>query len=448
MIRPNLQKSLLAATAVAALTLTGCSGLGIGGKRVASAGDAAEARADGKSDKAVSLAEQAVQAAPSDAAAKAELGASYLAAGRFVSAQHAYDDALTLGDVSPRTALGFVLASIAVGDNRAAIDVLGEWRDAMSPADLGLAYALAGNPEMGVQVLNNALRGGENTPKMRQNLAYAYALGGNWAAARIIAAEDVAPGELDERISHWASLARPEDYAARVANLLGTTVQADAGMPTQLALGSGTTAEALIAEAAASASQRQASAGGELPPVDLLAVSGAARQLPPMDAPFGANGGGEEEPDFDSAFAGAGQPAAPARAVSNPVVQPTPVAAPRPAPTQAVARPAPKAEPARSQVASGSHLVQLGSYTSEAAAKRGWDIFAKRFPQISDREQVITRAKVRGRIYYRLSAGNLAAASARSLCVTVKAAGNGCIAWEESKPLPGTLDTGRRVASR
>jgi len=30
----------------------------------------------------------------------------------------------------------------------------------------------------------------------------------------------------------------------------------------------------------------------------------------------------------------------------------------------------------------------------------------------------------------------------------VKAKGQGCIAWEQSKPLPGTLDSGRRVASR
>ena len=62
--------------------------------------------------------------------------------------------------------------------------------------------------------------------------------------------------------------------------------------------------------------------------------------------------------------------------------------------------------------------------------------------------EVITKAKVRGKIYYRLSAGNLAASSARSLCATVKAAGNGCIAWEEGKPLPGTLNAGSRVASR
>ena len=112
MIRPNLNKALLAATATAALALTGCSA-GSAGGRTASASDAAAARADGKVDKAISLAEQAVLAAPRDPVAKAELGSSYLAAGRFASAQQAYDDALVLGDVSPRTALGLSLIHIS-----------------------------------------------------------------------------------------------------------------------------------------------------------------------------------------------------------------------------------------------------------------------------------------------------------------------------------------------
>ena len=462
MIRPNLNKALLAATATAALALAGCSAGSGGSGHSASASDAAAARADGKIEKAILLAEQAVLAAPRDPAAKAELGSSYLAAGRFASAQQAYDDALVLGDVSPRTALGFTLASIALGEQAVALETLGEWRDAMSPADLGLAYALAGNPEMGAQVLTNALRGGENTPTMRQNLAYAYALGGQWAAARIIAAEDVEPGELDERISQWASVARPADYTARVAALLGVQPQADTGMPTQLALDTGPTADQLLAKASAATTETAAAApapvpSGELPPVDLLAANTVTRELKPLDTPVGARTSAPTPPasSFASAFV-ANNGTVASRVVSDPVVQATPKrAAPRPQ-TAAVAveTPKPATRPGRetpsatTDLADGSHLAQLGSYASEADAKRGWAIFAKRYPQISDREQVITRAKVRGKIYYRLSAGNLAAASAKSLCQTVQAKGHGCIAWEESKPLPGTLDSGRRVASR
>jgi|TARA_R100000049_G_C1951612_1_gene99865 Flp pilus assembly protein TadD len=452
MIRQNFSKTLMLATALATLGLSGCAGgLGIGGSKTASANDAATARADGKTDKAITLAEQAVLAAPNDPAAKSELGSSYLAAGRFASAQQALEEALVLGDVSPRTALRYALASVALGDNRAAIETLGEWRDAIPPADLGLAYALAGNPELGAQVMQNALRAGENTPTMRQNLAYAYALGGNWAAARIIAAEDVAPGELDARISEWARVARPEDYTVRIANLLGVQPQADSGMPAQLALGGAPNVDQMLAQAAA-ATAVAGPVTGELPPVDLLASSGATRSLAPLDAAVGARD--TVSTDFDSTFAKAdvkttatARPAPAASFVSTPVVQTAPAATR----TASVAAPKPAAAPAsaaRDELGGGTHLVQLGSYASEADAKRGWAIFVKRHPQVANREQVITRAKVNGRIYYRLSAGNLAASSAQSLCRTVKAAGHGCIAWEQSRPLPGTLDAGGRVASR
>ena len=454
MIRQTFSKALLIGAACGTLALTGCSA-GSGGSGPKALASAAQARTEGKTDKAIAIAEQAALAAPRDPAAKAELGHSYLAAGRFQSARAAFDDALVLGDVSPRTALGFVLSSIALGDNSAAIETLEEWRDAMDPADLGLAYALAGNPEMGAQILTNALRSGQNTPVVRQNLAYANALGGQWASARIIAAEDVDPGELDQRISQWASVARPEDYTARVAALLGVQPQVDAGMPTRLAISGATAPEQLLAQAAAASEAAPATASGELPPVDLLAANGAARELKPLAQPVGARGGTQTNPaDFDRAFSGESTSAA-SRVVSNPVVQSTPVrtsvaSAPAPKPEPKPAAPAPVRERAdtASTLAGGTHLVQLGSYGSEADAKRGWAILAKRYPQISDREQVITRARVRGKIYYRLSAGNLASSSARSLCASVKARGQGCIAWEQSKPLPGTLDSGRRVASR
>ena len=64
---------------------------------------------------------------------------------------------------------------------------------------LGLDVQLAGETEQGVHVLSNAVRGGDNTPKSRQNLAYALALNGNWAGARIMAAEDVPLDQLDAR---------------------------------------------------------------------------------------------------------------------------------------------------------------------------------------------------------------------------------------------------------
>ena len=150
------------------------------------------------------------------------LGAASMEAGRFLSARQSFDDALALGDESPRTALGFALSAIATGDRAAAIGVLEDWRDEIPAADLGLALALAGQAEQGALILSNAVRNGDNTPKSRQNLAYSLALSGNWAAARIMAAEDVPADQLDARIIQWASMARPEDAPVRVATLLGT----------------------------------------------------------------------------------------------------------------------------------------------------------------------------------------------------------------------------------
>ncbi len=77
------------------------------------------------------------------------------------------------------------------GRNRDAVAILDDWRDAIPVADLGLALALAGEPTRGSAILADALRNGENTPKLRQNLAYAYALDGRWREARIMMMQDV-----------------------------------------------------------------------------------------------------------------------------------------------------------------------------------------------------------------------------------------------------------------
>ena len=82
--------------------------------------------------------------------------------------------------------------------------MLDEYARLIDPADLGLAYALAGQPERGTHVLINAVRNGDRVaPKLRQNLAYAYALAGNWPAARVMAAEDVSADQLDVRMTEW-----------------------------------------------------------------------------------------------------------------------------------------------------------------------------------------------------------------------------------------------------
>ncbi len=450
--RTNRMLTLAAGTALASAMLGGCATQS-GPLAEVSANRAEVAMKKGKVSDAIAHAEAAVMADPRNAAYRATLGAAYMEAGRFLSARTSFDDAMTLGDESPRTALGFALAAIASGDRGAAIEVLEDWQDDIPAGDLGLALALAGDTARGVQVLSNAVRGGDDSPKTRQNLAYALALNGNWAGARIMAAQDVSADQLDARISQWAAMARPEESQNRVAALLGTRPVADDGQPAALALANTPSTEQLAAEAASLAVPASevpaaitfADAGGELPA--LAAADDAPAQTTPTSVREG------DTTDFQAAFVEsaptAATPAGMMKAaidfVSKPVIQSTPARV-------ATAKPAPAARKIGGEsdrmLATGDHLVQLGSFSSEAAAQRAWTIYAKRFPQLSQFEKVITKAVVRGKTYYRVSAGGLARADAGSFCSNAKRQGQGCFAWTQGSPMPGAIDTGMRMASR
>ena len=54
--------------------------------------------------------------------------------------------------------------------------------------------------------MGNAIRNGENTPKMRQNIAYAYALAGRWREARLMAQQDVPADQVSHRMQEWAEM--------------------------------------------------------------------------------------------------------------------------------------------------------------------------------------------------------------------------------------------------
>jgi len=171
--------ALAATTAMAAGLLTGCA-THVAPRADLSASKAEAALAKGKPQDAIQHAEAAVQAEPRNAAYRAMLGSAYLDAGRFASAEATFGDAMKLGDNSPSTALSLALAFDGEGKYQEASALLRDWESQITPADLGLAYALSGEPGRGIQILSNAIRGGENTPKIRQNLAFAYALDGSW----------------------------------------------------------------------------------------------------------------------------------------------------------------------------------------------------------------------------------------------------------------------------
>lgn len=432
------------ATALASTALTGCTGKPALSAAY-SAAQAETALAKGKSGKAIEHAETSVLASPRDAAARSLLANAYLQGGRFQSAATTYAEAIQLGDTGSRTIISLALSQIAMGDQAGALATLDQFQSTLDPADYGLALALAGRPDAGVQVMGNALRGGQNTPKVRQNLAYAYALAGNWAAARVMAAEDVPADQLGDRLGQWASTARPEYFQARIASLLNVTPVADPGQPTMLALSNHNSVEQLAAEI-------NVDAGGELPATGAAEPAFAFASELPAAEPVAE----QETQQFASAFdagdaslADAGLAVADTspRYVSKEVVQAIPAWASAPVVPRSAARTA-AAPAAPAKMAPGNFNVQLGSYFSMSDAQAAWKQFQKRYPELQGAEKIITKARVNGKIYYRVAAAGFAEGSARSLCSKAKSKGAGCITYAANSPLPGTLREEIRVAAR
>lgn len=454
--------ALFVGTALASFALAGCTAAAPPAE--ASFAKAQSALEAGKTDSAIGHAEAAVLADPRNAGFRAMLGAAYLDAGRFNSASQAFGEALELGDNDPRTVLSYALAKIATGDNKSALAKLAANERAIAPADLGLALALAGQPEKGVHYLVNSVRNGSGSSKARQNLAYAYALAGNWRAARVMAAEDVPADQLDARLSGWASTARPEDYQTRVAQLLGVTAVADNGQPQHLALANFPSQPMMVAQAeeqaktaevaAAEPSESEAMAFG-VRDIDVAQVSAPqANPVPAQKASATATPTPAPTPRATMPAVAAAPARSAPRFVSNAVVQNVPAAS-RSAPARAAApAPAPAAKAprqARMAVATGSadtHRIQLGSFNTRKVAEAKWDEFTKRFPQLKGHDLVITEARVKGRTFYRLAAAGFGARSARSMCGTVKSSGRGCFAYAATNPPAGAVDNGVRIAAR
>lgn len=451
--RRNNRKAVLG-TAMAAVLI-----VGYGGSVNAAPNNPAHEiskKAQRNANKAIAAAEKQAAKRPQDAAVRASLGNAYLLAGRFESAVTAFEDARYLGDTSARSALGLSLAHVGVGNGAAAVSVLDSARDVIPVSDYGLALALAGETGRGVDVLSQALRGGENTSKLRQNLAYAYALDGRWNDARVMASQDVPLDKLDARITEWARQGRPEDFRLRVASMLGTTVRTDQGQPANLALSRDPTREVASLPVPRLASAPAAAGnGGELPPVDNrdeFWVAEATRPEPVTAPPAPALASAEVAAsppvsatnDFAAAFpkptdqlaytpvAAKAEPALTAKA------EPA-VAAPQPVrKTRKVAR-ANNIFPGVKAATGGSHLVQLGAFSSQANAERAWSIFRSRNPELAGFDRVMTQAIVGGKKYWRVSAGGFDRNSARQMCTTVRNRGGGCITWASGAPLPGAI---------
>ncbi len=99
-----------------------------------------------------------------------------------------------------------------------------------------------------------------------------------------------------------------------------------------------------------------------------------------------------------------------------PADKPKPVAAP------VKTADAPKATPA-----SGSAMIQLGAFSSDAAAAKAWTNLSKRFAYLAELNKSVSPAKVGDGTVYRLRVSAGTAANASNLCGKLRVAGENCV---------------------
>ena len=360
-----------------------------------SASSARAALSKHKFEKAVSFAERAVAAMPRSAEYRLLLGEAYLSVGRFNSAETSFGDALSLSPGNPTAALKLALTKTANARAGEAQAVLEAHKSVIPVADYGLAMALAGDPQAAVAALEQAVRGGQATPKTRQNLALSYALAGRWLEARATASLDLTPDLADRRIIEWAALARPSNSWEQVASILGVTRTADQGLPTALAL-----VDQPTQQYAAAAPVVQA-------------------PLPVMD----------EVPQPNYEVAPEVKDPAPVRLAKADEAAPTISAPAAPVKQQVVpvALPASKAASFAAPVESGRFVVQIGAYKSAGVAADGWARASKRWGFLNDFDGRQAKVNLPKGTFYRLSVSGFATREAAGqVCSRIKAEGGQC----------------------
>ena len=407
--------------------------------------------------------ERAVELAPRDAGYRLLLADLYLKTGRFESARTTYADVLELDPPHVRAGLSYALMQVALGRPQAAIGQLDDLAGRAPAADVGLAYALAGMPDRAIEILEPAARQHDATPRLRQNLALAFALAGNWQRARAIAAQDISPAELPRRLQQWAGLARPGGQSAQVASLLGVNPVEDSGQPVRLALIQPAGAPEAPMMEAQSQAPRAAPVLAELVPTPERAFASA----PTTPATFLA----PEPPQSVVPAVPTETHGTPEPTVAEPAWWPTPSApvvtaqlqAPAipqvPVPQTASAeelevrfaasaetltrpdrsiirnasvnrpmRPVFRPEAARptNRTASGRFVVQLGAFSNEANAERGWQ-HAERSYGLGRLQPTTTTINIGGRTLHRVSvAGFATSLDAGRLCASIKSRGGAC----------------------
>ena len=323
---------------------------------------------------AINFAERAVERTPDDAGFRALLGNAYFAGGRFRSAESAYKDALSIYPNQRGVVLKLVLVEIALGKNSEAVALLRRAASVLDPADYGLALALAGRAAEAVPALETAARGQGADARVRQNLALAYALSGDWTQARIIAGQDIPASQLDARIEQWMQLAKPAKPSDQIAALVGVTPAAiDQGQPTRLALRKSDTQQ-LAQSAAAEPQVVEPAPSAEPAPQPVLAVAPA----PPPSDPDRIAATAEASPaPVTMALMAAAAPEAPSAFLAFAPKKSAPVA--KVAKARRSSAPAVRAAARRGN---SKAVVQLGAYGSPERVNQAWNELAERYPAL------------------------------------------------------------------
>lgn len=358
---------------------------------------------------AVAHAERAVAAMPRSADYRYLLGEAYLADGRFTSAQSAFSDALTLKPDHDKAILKLALVKASMGKRQDARDLLEANRSLLTNADYGLALALAGDPATAATTLEETIRGGEATPKIRQNLALAYALSGRWAEARAMASFDVPADQVSRRMEEWAVIARADNSWDQVASVLGVAPREDEGVPMALALN----ADPLLVDPSAAPGEAAAQlASVDAPsmeaPVSVQDVPAEVKDPAPVRMADAVDSTSPNGPSSQASAPAAGPAAAPVSVAAD------------------FAKEAPSAIAPRA-TKRGGYAVQLGAYRTPKGAAAGWSHVSKRWSMLRGLDGRQAHVTLANGAFYRLSVGGFASrGEATRLCSSIKWDGGSC----------------------
>ena len=397
------------------------------------------ALAENDVQKAIALAEKAVENTPNDAGFRTLLGNCYMAAGRFASAEAAYRDSLSLMAQQPGVIMKLALVQISLGKNDDALNLLQQGQNIVDHADLGLAVALAGNPQGAIQVLEPMARELGADSRTRQNLALSYALSGNWDQARVVAAQDLTADQVDARIQQWMAMAKPGSQVDQVASFIGLRPSAgDPGQPVRLALNkdSGTVrmAEAQpVEEPAAPEAIEQVT---ETQPAPMPAPVEAVYAPTSAPAPAPVVMAAAEKIEAPVVLADSGS----SMTVAVPDATPAPAAKAAPRVRHAAA---PGLTPSASRIkdtvanlrkaaiarqsGSSRYVVQLGAYSSKDRVHAAWAKVTSRFGRVGNYTPVSARYNGPKGTFYRLAVKGFATdRDAVKFCASLKSQGRAC----------------------